>query len=144
PNGGWNRPIARLTVTTIPKCTVLMPTAFTIGTSSGLSSRIADSGSRKQPTSKRRMLMASSSIHAETFNDCSQAVIVAGTWFTVSSQANTPAQATMISIWPVNITVDAAASTMSRRPSSRNTNVVTRPAYTHATAAASVGENTPP
>ena len=79
PNGGWNRPIARLTVTTMPKCTVSMPTAFTIGTSSGLSSRIADSGSRKQPTTSSRTLMASRSIHADTFSDCSHAVIVAGT-----------------------------------------------------------------
>ncbi len=53
---------------------------------------------------------------------------MAGTWFTVSSQANTPAQATMMRIWPVNITVEAAASTMSRGPSSRNTKVVTRAA----------------
>ena len=33
--------------------------------------------------------MASSSIHADTFNDCSQAVIIAGTWFTVSSRQYT-------------------------------------------------------
>ena len=72
--------------------------------------------------------MASSSIQAETLSDCSQAVIVAGTWLTVSSQANTPAQATMIRICPVNITVEAAASTMSRQPSSRNTKVVTNAA----------------
>jgi len=102
-----------------------MPAAFTSGTSSGLSSRIADSGSRKQPTSSSRTLIASSSIQGDTFSDCSHAVIVAGTWFTVRSHANTPAQATMMRIWPVNSTVEAAAATMSRHPSSRNTKVVT-------------------
>ena len=75
-----------------------MPAALTNGTSSGLSSRIADSGSRKHPTASNRTLMASSSVHADTFNDCSHAVIAAGTWFTVKSHANTPAQATMMRI----------------------------------------------
>ena len=75
-----------------------MPAAFTSGTSSGLSSRIADNGSRKQPTASKRTLMASSSIHADTFNDCSHVVIAAGTWLTVKSHANTPAQATMMRI----------------------------------------------
>ena len=50
-----------------------MPTDLTIGTSSGLSSKIAKSGSRKQPTSSSRMLIASSSIQADTLSDCSQA-----------------------------------------------------------------------
>ena len=40
--------------------------------------------------------------------------------------------------------VEAAASRISRHPSSRNTKVVTSAAYTQATAAASVGEKIPP
>ena len=57
-----------------------------------------------------------------------QAVTAAGIWFTVRSQANTPAQATMMRICPVNITVAAAASTMSRQLSSRKTKAVTNAA----------------
>src|SRR5262245_41486996 len=128
PNGGWNRPIARLTVTTTPKCTGSMPAAFTSGTSSGLKSRIADNGSRKHPTSSSRTLMASSSIQAETLSDCSHWVMAAGTWFTVNNHANTPAQATMMRICPVNRTVAAAASTMSRQASSRHTKAGTNAA----------------
>ena len=56
-----------------------MPTDLTIGTSSGLSNSIAESGSRKQPTSRSIMLIASSSIQADTFSACSQATIAAAT-----------------------------------------------------------------
>ena len=53
------------------------------------------------------------------------ATMAAGTWFTVSSQANTLAQATMISTWPVKSAVVPAASSTSRHESSRNTSQVT-------------------
>ena len=79
PNGGWNRPIAKFTVTMMPKCTVSMPNALTNGTSSGVNSRIADSGSRKQPTASRMTLIVSRNIQAEMLSDCSQATIAAGT-----------------------------------------------------------------
>ena len=41
--------------------------------------------------------MASKSIQGDTLHAWIHAVMAAGTWLTVSSQANTPAQATMIS-----------------------------------------------
>src|SRR5665647_3942487 len=126
PNGGWNRPIAKLTVTTMPKCTVSMPNDFTSGTSSGVNSRIADSGSRKQPIASSMTFTVSRNVHEDMLSDCSQATIAAGTWLTVSSQENTPAQATITRICAENSTVTEAASTISRQPSSRKTKRVTK------------------
>ena len=118
--------------------------AVTRGTSSGDSSKMADSGSMKQPTTSSSTLMHSSRLQLGRFRPVSQAVIAAGTWLTVSSQPNTLAQATMIRIWPVNTAVVAALARMSRQDSSRYTYLATAIAYTQATAAASVGVNTPP
>ena len=112
----------------MPKWTVSMPTAFTNGMSSGVRSRMALNGSRKQPTRRSRRLIASSNSQAETLSDWIHATIAAGTWFTVRSQAKTLAQATMISTWPVKSAVVDAASSTSRQPSSRNTSHVTNTA----------------
>src|SRR6478609_11308266 len=121
-----------------------MPSALAMGTSSGVSNNIADNGSRKQPTISSRTLTTSRNCQGVTSRYLIHETSVAGTWLTVRSQANTPAQATMTRICAVKRTVATAASMTSATDSSRKITIVTKAAYTHATAAASVGEKMPP
>src|SRR5215475_12942062 len=100
PNGGVKQPMLRLAVMTMPKCTRSMPAALTIGTRIGVSSRIADAVSMKQPTMSRRTLMISSTQGGQSRN-AKNAVIDGPTPLVVNSQENTPAEATMIMICEV-------------------------------------------
>src|SRR2546425_1900414 len=107
-------------------------------------SRIADSGSMKQPTTSSSTFSTARIIHGASSSERIQPTRAAGTWLTVRSHENTLAQATMIRICEVNIAVVPAASRISRHGMSRYTTRVTKAAYTQAIPAASVGENTPP
>src|SRR5215510_11937935 len=101
PNGGVKQPMLRLAVMTMPKWIRSMPAALTIGTRIGVSSRIADAVSMKQPTMSRRTLMISSSTQGGQSRSAKNAVIDGPTPLVVNSQENTPAEATMIMIWEV-------------------------------------------
>src|SRR5262245_66005150 len=96
PNGGVKQPMLRLAVMTMPKCTRSMPAALTIGTRMGVSSRMADAVSMKQPTTSRRTLMISSSTQGGQTRSAKNAVIERPTPLVVNSQENTTAEATMI------------------------------------------------
>src|SRR5881296_196711 len=62
-NGGVNIPMARLVVRMILKWTRSTPAAFTMGTSNGVRTRMADVGSMSPPTMMRKTLMASRMPH---------------------------------------------------------------------------------
>src|SRR5262245_29012180 len=101
PNGGVKQPMLRLAVMTMPKWMRSMPAALTIGTRIGVSSRIADAVSMKQPTTSRNTLMMSSSTQGGHSRKAKNAVIEGPTPLVVSSHENTPADATMIMICDV-------------------------------------------
>jgi hypothetical protein len=64
-------------------------------------------------------LIARSSIQGDTPSALIQPAMTAGTWFTVSSQANTLAHATITRICAVKSTVVLAEARISRQPMSR-------------------------
>ena len=110
---------------TMPKWTGSMPAARMTGSKSGVSSRIADSGSMTQPIAKSSRLMTIRISHGGSDAGSTQAINAAGTWLTVSSHENTPAQAMMMRIWAEKVTVARPAAQRSRSVSSRNTSRVT-------------------
>ena len=120
--------MAKLTITTMPKCTVSMPAALTMGTSSGVRIRIAESGSTTQPTTSSSTFSDARIIHCESWSDSIHATNMVGTWLTVNSQAYTLAQARMIKICEVKKTVDEAASTTDFQGMSRYMTQVTNAA----------------
>src|SRR5207244_7557064 len=101
PNGGVNMPIAILAVITMPKWIGSMPTDFTSGMNKGVSTRIAEVGSRKHPTIKRTILMAMRNDHGARSSDLSAAVSACGTPLMVRIQENSEADATMTMICAV-------------------------------------------
>ena len=101
PNGGVNMPIDRLTVMMMPKWIRSTPMALTIGSSSGVKTRIADDGSSTQPTTNSKILMDSRIIQGDRFSESIHCTMDCGMPLTVNSQENTPAAATMISTWEV-------------------------------------------
>src|SRR6185295_12945400 len=74
----------------MPKCTVSTPSALAMGTSRGVSNKIADNGSRKQPTINNRTLTTSRNCQGVTSRYLIQETSVAGTWLTVRSQGEHP------------------------------------------------------
>src|SRR5690606_19589734 len=103
-----NNPIARLTVMMRPKCTGSMPMDVTMGTSSGLSSKMAEIGSTRQPAASSETLTTSNNTQVDTSKELIHDTAAAGIWLTVSTQLNTLALATMIRIWDVNMAVPRA------------------------------------
>src|SRR5262245_36978339 len=101
PNGGVKQPLLRLAVMTIAKWMRSMPAALTIGTRIGVSSKMADAVSMKQPTTRRNRLMIRRSTQGGRFKNPKNAVIDGPTPLVVSSHENTPADATMIMICEV-------------------------------------------
>src|SRR5438132_9993538 len=79
PNGGVNMPIAIFTVMTIPKWIGSMPRALTSGMNSGVSTMIAEVGSRKHPTIKRITFTAIRKPHGGRLRPVSPSVMACGT-----------------------------------------------------------------
>src|SRR5574343_1182146 len=118
PNGGWNMPMAKLVVITMPKCTGSIPAAFTMGMRRGVNTKMADSGSIKHPTTKNTTFKASKIIHGDNCQPWTSSTIADGIQFTVNSQPNTLAQATISRIWAVKVTERAAQAITSSQPMS--------------------------
>src|SRR5262245_30421348 len=78
-----------------------MPTDLTRGMNSGVSTRIAEVGSRKQPTIRSTQLMAMRNDHGARSSDLSSAVSACGTPLMVSIQENSEAAATITMICAV-------------------------------------------
>ena len=66
PNGGVTSPIMMLTTHITPKCTMSMPSASAVGSSTGRITRMIVEPSRKQPRIKSRMLTASMNTSGES------------------------------------------------------------------------------
>src|SRR6266540_3235688 len=101
PNGGVKHPMLRFAVMMIPKWIGSMPAALMMGRRIGVSSRIAEAVSMKQPTISRNALMTSSSVQGGRSKAAKAVVSDGPTPLVVSSQENTPAEATTIMICDV-------------------------------------------
>ena len=101
PNGGVNVPMLRLVTTMMPKWIGSTPMASDIGSSSGVSTRIADAVSMKQPTISRNTLMTSSTIQGRSSSCSMKPTAARGTPLVVRSHENTPATATIRKICAV-------------------------------------------
>src|SRR5262245_11246502 len=101
PNGGVNVPMLRFVTTMMPKWIGSTPIACAIGTSSGVSTRIDEAVSMKQPTISRNTLMVSSTSQG---GSCRWAIVPTATRaapLVVISHENTPATATIRKICAV-------------------------------------------
>src|SRR6187200_2472253 len=113
PNGGVNMPIAILAVMTIPKWIGSTPTVFTSGMKSGVSTKIAEVGSRKQPTINRIILVAIRKDQDESCKVCNHATSACGKPLMLSIQENKAAVETITRICAVSMAERAAASSTS-------------------------------
>src|SRR3954469_16782286 len=126
PNGGVNVPMLRLVTTIMPKWIGSTPTASAIGNSSGVSTRIADAVSMKQPMISRNTLMVNSTCQADSFRWAIKSTAAVAVPLVISSQENAPATATMRNICAVRYIELTDTSQNSRQPISRCTSMVTK------------------
>jgi hypothetical protein len=90
-------PIVRFTMTMMPNCRSLIPSACAIGARIGTSTTTPGSGSMKMPKTRSSTLTANRNASGERFAATIRSVICCGTRDTVSTHANAADIATMIS-----------------------------------------------